>query len=105
LPEIGEAWPELHAAAIAMRGDWKPDDLRDAMLAARQAGMSYPEVAREVWRLVWDVDGDPGELRGTARRYGLAAKARPERGDYERGGALWREALERRQGDDGGTAA
>jgi hypothetical protein len=105
LPPITDAWPELRALAVAMRADWRADDLRDAVLAARQGGMPFGEVAREVWRLVWDPDGEPGELRGTARRWGLAAKARPERGDYERGGALWREALEQRQGSGGGTAA
>lgn len=102
--EIRDAWPELHAVVTAMRADWGADDIRDAMLAARQAGMGFGEVAREAWRLAWDADGFPAELRGTARRYG-SRQAAAARGDYGRGAELARRLLGERPGDDGGAAA
>lgn len=93
LPDIRDAWPELHAVVTAMRGDWGADEIRDAMLAARQAGMPFTEVAREAWRLAWDADGFPAELRNTARRYGSVPVA--GRGDYGRGAELARRLLAR----------
>jgi hypothetical protein len=89
--EISDAWRELHAIAVAMRADWDSDETRDAILAAKNAGWTYGDAARETWRLVWDADGCPAELRNSARRHGT----RPVigRGDYGHGAALARELL------------
>jgi hypothetical protein len=82
------AYPELHALACAMRPDWSPDELHDAMTAAHQAGWPWKDVFREVARLVLAGDEVPATLRNSARRPG----GRHDPGAYERGGALWRAA-------------
>lgn len=84
------AFPQLHALACAMRPEWSPDELRDAMTAAHQAGWEWVAVFREVARLVLAQDESPATLRNSARR--PVAQKDPEA--YAHGGALWRAALE-----------
>lgn len=69
------AFPQLHALACAMRPDWSPDELRDAMTAAHQAGWEWVAVFREVARLVLAQDESPATLRNSARRPGAPAAA------------------------------
>lgn len=66
------AYTELHALARAMRPDWNPTELHDAMTAAHQAGWAWTAVFREVARLVLAEDETPATLRNSARRPGPA---------------------------------
>jgi hypothetical protein len=62
------AYPQLHALAMAMRPDWDPTELHDAMTAVHQAGWPWRDVFREVNRLAWAQDETPVTLRNSARR-------------------------------------
>lgn len=64
------AYPQLHALACAMRPDWEPARLRDAMTAAFNAGWPWRAVYREVMRLAWAEGETPDTLRNSARRPG-----------------------------------
>lgn len=82
------AYAQLHALACAMRPDWNPDGLHDAMTAAHQAGWAWRDVFREVARLILAEDETPATLRNSARR--PVATKDPDA--YAHGGALWRAA-------------
>ena len=87
------AYSQLHALACAMRPDWNPEGLHDAMTAAHQAGWAWKDVFREVARLALAQDETPATLRNSARRPGTASRAGPpdpaaiaalKAGDYAR---------------------
>ena len=82
------AYPQLHSLACAMRPDWNPEGLHDAMTAAHQAGWTWVAVLREVVRLVLAEDETPATLRNSARR--PVASRDPDA--YAHGGQLWRAA-------------
>ena len=77
--------------ACSMRPDWDRWELQDAILAASNANWDPMAVTREVWRLANDPDGQPSELRNSARQ----TRPRPPTGPevYRRGAALAREML------------
>lgn len=86
------AYPQLHALACAMRPDWDPADLRDAMTAASHAGWPWRVLYREVTRLMWAADESPATLRNSARRPRVSVPTGPEA--TERGRAALRTAIE-----------
>ena len=51
-----------------MRDDWDRDQTWNALLAARAAGWPWERVAREVWRLLWVADSEPGDLKRAAAK-------------------------------------
>ena len=98
--EIRAAWTQLFRLAIQMRADWDPDDTRDAIRAVMTAGWPFEQAAREVWRLVWDSDGFPAELRNSARRPRAGKTTGPEvnRNGYAMAMAALEEARTRTTG-------
>jgi hypothetical protein len=69
---IAPAWRELAALAVAMRPDWaRPewdtDSVRAALLAAHTAGWAFEKAAVELWRLLFDPEGEAADLRNTVR--------------------------------------
>lgn len=63
---IRPAPKELCQLAQAMRG-WPYDDIRQAVIAASQAGWSAGRIYREVFRLLLTEDSGPADLRAAAR--------------------------------------
>lgn len=84
---IRPAPKELAILAAAMRG-WDYDEIRAAILGASQAGWSDDRIYREVFRLLLLEDASPADLRAAARSVGQGP------GDYQRGLAAARQALE-----------
>jgi hypothetical protein len=76
---VTPAWRELEAFAVAARKDWELENVHSALLAAHTAGWPFDRAAREMWRLVWDRDGSPAELRNTVR----AERPRPSAGHMD----------------------
>jgi hypothetical protein len=69
VPEIHPpSLPVLLDLACEMRPDWDRWELRDAVLAANGANWEPLAVVREVWRLINGPEGNPAELRNSARR-------------------------------------
>jgi hypothetical protein len=89
-PEIRRAIPELQALAVAVRGDWNPDDVRAAIANAATIGMTWPQVLVALPRLMADPAARPGELIPDYRDPNRSAK-HPDA--YERGGDLARDLL------------
>lgn len=96
--DVHPAWRELWALVCAMRPEGSPSawirkDTEEAMRAAMTAGWSYEDVARELWRLVWDANGEPNDLRQAARRPRAGTQNDPDTG--KRGLALVMAELEK----------
>lgn len=64
--ELQDRWPELRALMSA-RADWDPADAEAAIRAWEMAGLPFGDAFREAYRAIWDPDGDPHEIRNTAR--------------------------------------
>lgn len=89
---VQDAWRELYHLACAMRDDWNRQELSDSMYGAKTAGWPFDRVAREVWRLIWDPDGRPYELRNSVRLARAGTRTNPE--DTANGRAAVRAVLD-----------
>lgn len=98
-PDIHAAPAELLALARAVRPEWDHDILEAAILGAKNAGWTWTRTLLETVRLMADPEGSPWDLKRAAAS--PVERHAPQAGTYERGGALWREAL----GIDPGSAA
>jgi hypothetical protein len=88
LAEPSPAWRELWALACAMRPQWDAVAWQGAVIACRDAGVPFGNVAVAVWKLVWDAGAaDPAALTTLARQHirqrafdrtGLTAEERAE---------------------------
>lgn len=85
------ATAELVAFALAVRPEWDEARLRAALAAAAGNGWPFGKTALAVVRLMFTETGSPEDLR-LASRPPLARAG--TRGDYARGYARAREALE-----------
>lgn len=90
---IAPAWRELEALAVAMRPDWERpvwdvDGVRAALLAAHTAGWPFERAAVVLWRVIFDPDGTPAELRNTVRAERPQPRTGPEVGARGKAAAL-----------------
>ena len=92
--DLARAEAALIDLAAAMRG-WDPQDVAQAIFAAKQANWDFTRIYRYVTRLIDTEDGEPRNLRAAA-----ANPFRPAAGSTPADGPAWaavaRELLEHR---------
>lgn len=72
------AFRELLALAAATRPDWDWTEIRDALVAAGNAGWTWEATLREMTRLILRDDEAPVTLRNSARRTRSPGETGPE---------------------------
>ncbi len=84
-PEIRDAPREFCAYLTAARPDWKPDEVRDALIACHDAGWPWKRIHEEATRVLFTEGSAPAELAHAAGKAprpragpGLAAEERDE---------------------------
>lgn len=80
--EIRRAIPELQALAVAVRADWVEVDVKNAILAAANAGLTWPQVLVALPRLMADAAARPGELIPDHRDPTRPQRADPPNDDF-----------------------